>query len=209
MTLDFGQFSAKWSELHGHAPTKGIVRSWLRISYRLARILSKVKLTANSLTSLGFIFAVATALYTPRWWGGLFIAISLLCDGLDGAMAILQGKATRLGAIYDAIADRLSEALWMVALYRLGVGLGWVLAFGTLAAFQEYARARLGADGIRQLGVVTPAERPVRASFVFVAIAAWQFTFSKGWVFEITLLATILQFVSFLLVINLARRSLK
>ena len=209
MTSDFGQFSAKWSELHGGAAISGIVGYWLRASYRLAKVMSKLQLTANSLTSLGLIFAAATAIYSPHWLGALFIALSLLCDGLDGPVAILQGKASRMGAIYDAIADRLSEALWMVALYRLGVGLAWVLTLGALAAFQEYARARLGAAGFRQIGVVTPSERPVRASLVFAAIVAWQFTFSNGWVLGITILATLLQLVSFILVISLARRSLK
>jgi CDP-diacylglycerol--glycerol-3-phosphate 3-phosphatidyltransferase len=42
-----------------------------------------------------------------------------------------------------------------------------------IASTQEYARARLGGLGISEVGVVTPAERPVRASFIFIALFAY------------------------------------
>ncbi len=208
MIAGFDQFANTWSELHGDATTKGIVGGWLKISYSLGRILTKLKLSANSLTFFGLVFAFATACFSPHWVSAFFLACSLICDGLDGSLAILQGRANKIGAVYDAIADRLSEALWLVALFRLDVPVGWVLAVGSLAAFQEYARARLGSDGVKEVGVVTPAERPVRASFLFVSIMAWQFTFSHGWVLVFVVTATFLQFVSFLAVIRFAKRSL-
>ncbi len=209
MIPQFEKFSVSWSELHGTASTRGIVGYWLRVSYLLAKIFTKLKFTPNSLTILGLVFAIATSIFSPNWWSGFFLALSLLSDGLDGALAIVQGRATRMGAIYDAIADRLSEALWLVAFFRLGVPLGWVLTLGALAAFQEYARARLGSSGVHGVGVVTPAERPVRASLLFVAILAWQFSFSNEWVLGIAVIGTALQFWSFLLVIGFAHRSLK
>ena len=39
-----------------------------------------------------------------------------------------------------------------------------------MAAFQEYARAKLVSLGVSDIGVVTPAERPVRASFLFIVL---------------------------------------
>ncbi|MEI6670724.1 MAG: CDP-alcohol phosphatidyltransferase family protein, partial [Actinomycetes bacterium] len=65
-----------------------------------------------------------------------------------------------------------AEFAWGVALYQLGVPLVLVCTLVILASVQEYARARLGGIGIHQLGVVTPAERPVRAIAVIIAILA-------------------------------------
>jgi hypothetical protein len=38
---------------------------------------------------------------------------------------------------------------------------------------QEYLRARAGGVGVNEVGVVTFAERPVRAAFVFVVLVAY------------------------------------
>ena len=46
------------------------------------------------------------------------------------------------------------------------------------ASVQEYIRARAAGLGVSEVGIVTIAERPVRASFVFVVLIALQFDFS-------------------------------
>jgi CDP-diacylglycerol--glycerol-3-phosphate 3-phosphatidyltransferase len=93
--------------------------------------------------------------------------VAAFADGLDGAVAVLTGRASRLGYVYDSVADRLGELAWLIA-FRLAGAPGWlVVAAGAASWLQEYARARATAAGMSELGVVTVAERPTR---VLVAI---------------------------------------
>lgn len=206
--MNFDDFALKWSFEHGGASTVGVVGGWLRVSHRIARVLSSARLSPNSVTYFGVVLAAGTAFYSPRWWIAILLLFSLLCDGIDGSIAIVQGRVTKLGATLDSVADRISEALWAIAFYRLGAPLTWVVAFWLIAALQEYARARLGSEGIRQIGVVTPAERPIRAIVLFVAIVAAQFDSTANWLNEIAIAVTLLQAFSFAQVFRFARKSL-
>ncbi|MBC7463321.1 MAG: CDP-alcohol phosphatidyltransferase family protein [Actinobacteria bacterium] len=208
-SLSSADFMKQWSLLHGDSPTRGIVGAWLQISYRCALVLSKVKISPNSLTALGVLFGVATVLTSPSLLMGMFLALSLACDGIDGSLALVTGKVSKLGAVLDSIADRLTEALWAIAFYKLGVPLNVVMALWLLAGIQEYARARVGSAGIKELGVVTPAERPVRASFLFVGLIAWHIEFTHGWPTAIAEILVAMQFISLLMVIRFAYRVLK
>lgn len=206
--MNFNDFVSKWSLEHGGASTAGVVGGWLRVSHRIARVLSSARVSPNSVTYFGVVLAAGTAVYSPRWWVAILLLLSLLCDGIDGSIAIVQGRVTKLGATLDSVADRVSEALWAIAFYRLGAPLTWVVVFWLIAALQEYARARLGSEGIRQIGVVTPAERPIRATALFIAVLAVQFDFTANWLNEIAIAMALLQAFSFGLVFRFARKSL-
>lgn len=207
--LSSEDFMLQWSLLHGNAPTRGIVGAWLKISYRCALGLSKVGISPNVLTILGVLFGIATAVTSPSLVMGLFLVLSLACDGIDGSLALVTGKASKLGAVFDAIADRLTEALWAFAFYKLGVPLNAVLVLWLLAGIQEYARARIGSAGVLDVGVVTPAERPVRASFLFIGLIAWHIEFTHSWPTAIAGILILLQFISLVTVIRFAYRTLK
>ncbi|MFZ2227007.1 MAG: CDP-alcohol phosphatidyltransferase family protein [Candidatus Nanopelagicaceae bacterium] len=207
--MDFRDFASKWSLAHGGASTTGLVGIWLRVSHRIARVLSSTRISPNSVTYFGVALAAATAFYSPRWWIVLLLLLSLLCDGVDGSIAIVQNKVTSFGATLDSVAGRISEALWAVAFYRLGAPLTWVVLLWLVAALQEYARARLGSGGIHRIGVVTPAERPVRAIIFLVAILIAQFDSTVNWLNEIAIAMTLLQVFSFGLVFRFARKNLK
>lgn len=202
-------FSERWAGEHGNVSTRGLVGAWLKISYRLAKICTALRISPNVLTTLGVIAAVGTALFAPKWWIALLLLFSLLCDGIDGSTAIVQNKADRLGAILDSIADRVSEFFWAIAFYRLGAPVTWVLALWMLATIQEYARARLGSEGVREIGVVTLAERPVRAIALLVAIILAQFQATSGWVLGVAIVITFLQIISLAQILKFARKSLK
>lgn len=167
------EFFAKWSALHGSAEIKGIVKAWLKISYGSAKFMTALRITPNLLTLLGIVFAIAMAANPLALWTIPLLVLSLYADGIDGSVAIYQNRATHFGAILDSVADRISEALWFYVAYRIGAPAWLVLITYVIASTQEYARARLGGLGIKDVGVVTPAERPVRASFIFVALVAY------------------------------------
>jgi CDP-diacylglycerol--glycerol-3-phosphate 3-phosphatidyltransferase len=167
------QFHAKWSALHGGAQVSGIVKAWLGISFVSAKLATALRISPNLLTLLGLIFAIAMAVNPLSLWCIPLLVLSLYCDGIDGSVAIYQNRSSAFGAILDSLADRISEALWFYVAYRIGAPAWLVLFTYVIASTQEYARARLGGLAITDVGVVTPAERPVRASFIFFALVAY------------------------------------
>ena len=179
-------YFARWSELHGGADVSGVVKGWLIISYALAKPLVKVKVSANVLSLFGVVAAVFTYTEANHYYCIAILALSLISDGIDGTVAILSNTASKRGAMLDAICDRVGEAFWALAFYKLGapawiVGSSWVFAFT-----QEYCRARIAGLGDYRIDVVTIAERPVRASFLAVAIIAYDLKIAA-----VTTLATV------------------
>jgi CDP-diacylglycerol--glycerol-3-phosphate 3-phosphatidyltransferase len=199
-------FNAKWSTLHSDAPIKGAVAWWLKISYRFGLIATLLRISPNVLTLLGLLSAAMTAFTATSWWAVLFLVFSLFCDGIDGSVAIFQKRESAWGATLDSVVDRISEAFWLYALYVIGVPAWLAIALWSIAAFQEYARAKLSSLGVRDIGVVTPAERPVRASFLFVILIMHQLDLSGVVLLSCGFL--LLQVVSFIVVVRYARSQL-
>ena len=167
------QFKDTWSELHNSAPTTGIVGAWLAISYRFGLLCTLLRITPNVLTLLGLLSAIGVALTSQSLWAIALIVVSLFFDGIDGSVAIFQSRTSNWGAILDSVIDRMSEAFWLYALYSIGVPAYLCLSLWLVASIQEYMRARVSSLGVKDLGLVTFTERPVRASFLFIVLIAW------------------------------------
>ena len=167
------EYFATWSELHGGASITGIVKGWLSISYAISRPLVVIKISPNLLSALGVIAAIFTYTQALHNYCIAILGVSLISDGIDGTVAILSGKASKRGAMVDAVCDRIGEAFWALALYKLGAP-AWIVGSAYVFAFtQEYARARIAGLGDYRIDIVTIAERPVRASFLAVALIAY------------------------------------
>ena len=205
--MNKADFFAKWSALHGNAEIKGIVKAWLNISYGSAKFMSALRITPNLLTLLGIVFAIAMAVNPLSLWTIPLLVLSLYADGIDGSVAIFQNRESQFGAVLDSVADRISEALWFYVAYRIGAPVWIVLLTYVTASTQEYARARLGGLGINEVGVVTPAERPVRASFIFIALVAYAIGFNL--VTPVMAVLATLQLFSFYLVGRWAHNCLR
>lgn len=94
------------------------------------------------------------------WWGAFAVAVFVLADMLDGAMARERGGGTRFGAVLDAACDRIADG-------AIFAGLLWWAAFGMdspalvvatlicLITSQviSYIKARAEASGLRGDGV--------------------------------------------------------
>ncbi len=204
--LSKAEFTATWSSLHNDAPVTGAVAWWLNISYRFGLVATLLRVTPNLLTLLGLLAAVATALTATSWWAIVFLVLSLFCDGVDGSVAIFQHRQSAWGATLDSVVDRISEALWLYALYVIGVPAWLVITLWCIASFQEYSRAKLVGLGIKDIGVVTPAERPVRASFLFIVLIMWQLNLPGTFALSVAFL--VLQTSGFLMVLRYARSQL-
>lgn len=194
------EFFLAWSKLHGDAKVSGIVKSWLSISFPVSKALAKMRVTPNALTILGLVFGILLYINSSAIWAPLILVISLICDGVDGSLAIITRQSSKWGALLDSVVDRLTEVFWVLALYSLGVDSKILITVLILASTQEYLRARAGGVGLKQVGVVTVAERPVRASFIFIALVA--FNLNLEILNQITFVWLILQAISFLTVVR-------
>ena len=165
----------RWSGLHGGVDPRAswVVRSWLGLTYTVARPLARRGVAPDLLTMLGLL--VSLTVVPLAWAGGRWpllavpvVVVSGLLDNVDGAVAVLTDRATRWGAVLDSVADRVSDVAYVVAMLALG-GFGdsavvvWCAAAAAgLVLLQEYARARATAGGMDDVGVVTISERPTR-----------------------------------------------
>nr|WP_203928606.1 CDP-alcohol phosphatidyltransferase family protein [Virgisporangium ochraceum] len=177
---DWNGYARQWSALHGgYDPrTAGIfVRGWLRIAYVVARPLASAGVHPSTVTSAGVVVAAgvpAVASLGP-WWGplgALLVLLGAVADSADGALALVAGRETRLGQVYDSVADRVTEAAWLVALFLLGAP-GWLVC-GCLAVtwLHEYVRARATVAGMSDIGAVTVGERPTRVLVALFGLLA-------------------------------------
>ena len=172
------EFFSIWRRLHGDANISGIVKGWLSISYVVVKPLSKARVTPNILTMFGLLFGVLLYANAETFWAPALLVLSLICDGIDGSLAIITNKSTKWGAILDSTVDRLTEIFWVLALYKIGADLKLLIIVLLAASVQEYVRARAAGLGVSEVGIVTFAERPVRASFVFIVFISLQFNFT-------------------------------
>ncbi len=201
------EFKERWSTLHGGADTEGVVGRWLSISYQAARVCVALRISPNVLTLLGLGTAIAMGLSTYASLALLLLVISLFFDGIDGSVAILRGTESKWGEVLDSLADRISEAFWLYMGWRLGIPAWVVITMWTIASTQEYARARLASLGHREIGVVTPTERPVRAIFMAFALLFYIFDIPGTLILSYAFLA-LLTF-SFLKVMKVASQVLR
>ncbi len=198
--ISINEFFALWSRMHGDAKITGIVRTWLVISYKIAKLLSRLKFTPNKLTFLGLVFGVLLFIYAQSPWAPILLIFSLICDGVDGSLAIFTSNTTRWGAILDSIIDRITEFFWILAIYKIGADERLLLVVIVIASIQEYTRARAGGLGMQQVGVVTFAERPVRASFIFTTFIAYAMSLSI--INQLVIIWLLLQLISFFMIIR-------
>lgn len=168
--LNRDEFFGHWSALHGGADIKGIVKIWLTISFSLGRGLSLLRMTPNGLTYFSLVFGGFYLYFINSHWAIAFLVLSLMADGLDGTLAIITNRVSRWGATLDSVVDRVVESIWAIGLFHLGAPWQFVLVAWSAAFAQEYMRARAGGLGVHEIGVVTISERPVRATFIFIAL---------------------------------------
>lgn len=173
------QYAIRWAGLHGGVDPRGgagFMRGWLRAAYQTATVLARVRAQPSLVTTIGVVLCLAVPLVAARrgaWplLAAVLVVLGAMADSVDGAIAIITNRVTRLGYVYDSVADRIGEACWLLALWLLGAR-GWLVATcGALAWLHEYLRARAAAVGMAELGVLTMAERPTRATLVVIGLA--------------------------------------
>jgi len=102
--------------------------------WTLARPLVGVRAPPTAVTVVGVGLAVLAPVIAARLpLAALALVVAAaLCDGLDGAVAVVGERATRAGAIADSIADRLADTAFALTLWSCGAPLWLALLAGGL-----------------------------------------------------------------------------
>jgi len=153
-----------WRPLFHNAPGMTISearRPLASRSTRWAGLISRTAVRAGfsadgiSILSLVFAGAGAAALLTlAAPWnllaGAACVQLRLLCNLIDGMVAIEGGKKSKVGVLYNEVPDRIADSLFIVALgYTIGLPwLGWLGALA--AAITAYIRVLGGTFGLAQ-----------------------------------------------------------
>lgn len=173
------EYLDRWSTLHGgYDPrTSRIVGPWLTVVHAVATPFARLGVPPDVVTLLGglvSVLAVWLCTLGDRWviLAAVVVGLSGLTDSLDGAVAVMTGRETRWGAVLDSVVDRVSDVVFLVALWVVGAPLVACLLAGVLLFTQEYARARATAIGMDDVGVVTIGERPTRVIVVAMFLLA-------------------------------------
>lgn len=124
----------------------------------LLRWLLATPITPNQISLLSVAFAAigagALVLAPARPWlfpvAAAAIQLRLVCNLMDGLVAVEGGRGSPLGALYNEFPDRIADSLLLVAAgYAAGMPwLGWAGALA--AALTAYVRVSGGALGLPQ-----------------------------------------------------------
>ena len=148
----------------------------------LAARLAQAGVQPNSISVASIAFAaigcvLILAAYPLAWIGAaLCVQGRLICNLLDGMVAIEGGMKTPTGALYNEFPDRIADSLFLVPLgYAAGAPwLGWACAL--LAAFTAYVRVFGGSVGLPQdFSGIMAKQRRMAALTAALVIAAIEF----------------------------------
>ena len=143
------------------------------ISRLVGSTVAKTRVSPNALTIIGLLgngVAAALAAYGHFWEAGIVLLASGAFDMLDGAVARATNRATRGGAILDAVVDRVADFSILIGLLvwfsspahfdrEIVILVGIAIAG---AALVPYTRAKAAEFGVQmRQGLGTRAERVV------------------------------------------------
>ena len=153
------------------------------------KVLIKLGLTPNAVTSIGFVLNIGVAVIfivggeegnrgdlTYVGWAGGLILFAGLFDMLDGQVARLGNMKSTFGALYDSVLDRYSELIMFLGIcyylvahhYFLSSIFAFIAMIGSMMV--SYVRARAEGLGIESKGGLM--QRPERIITIGVCAIA-------------------------------------
>ncbi len=163
--MKFEEYLVAWAQLHGAKIPKGLVRLWLRISFVLSTPLTRFSpnlITAFGLLLMGAAILLAASPNQNYFLASFIVLVVGLVDSFDGMVAVRTGRTSSWGAFLDGIVDRFIDVGIGILLIVLGAPVQLVVLAISIAMVHEYMRAKASGIGFREVGVITPAEKPTR-----------------------------------------------
>lgn len=163
----------------------------------IGRGMVRLGLTANAITTIGLlgVFVGMGLLLAGRpVLGGWIVAGATALDAFDGTVARLTDTQSEMGAFYDSVADRISDATIFAAC-------AWVaredplvftlvmIAFAA-ALITSYIRAK--AESLGWNATVGLIERPERVAIILPAVG-YGFLWLGAWILAVGGVVTIIQ----------------
>ena len=163
--MTFDDYLVSWAQLHGTKRPTGLVLVWLRMSFTLSTPLTR--LNPNVITAFGPLLMLVAIYFAESSNRNYFLASIIvfavgLVDSFDGIVAVRTSKTSSWGAFLDGIVDRLIDTGIGLLLIVLGAPIEVAVIAFTIALIHEYMRAKASGLGFREVGVITPAEKPTR-----------------------------------------------
>jgi phosphatidylglycerophosphate synthase len=176
--LSWDEYATTWARLHGGFDPRQatpVVQGWLRLAYGVGSALGRVRVPPSAVTLVGVLLCVVVPVTAVRSPSGpltaaAFVLLAAVADSVDGAIAVAASRSSRLGYVYDSLADRVGEAAWLTAFWLVGAPGIVVATAGGLSWLHEYLRARAVSAGMREIGAVTVGERPTRVAVAAVGL---------------------------------------
>ena len=147
----------------------------------IARVFVKLGFSPSGLTVIGVLVACVAAALIARGMlaaGGVVVLVAGVFDMFDGAVARMTNRATKFGALFDSVMDRVSEAVVLLGLLWFyledGEQLGAVLVYVSVvgSTMVSYVRARAEGLGIECKGGLM--QRPERVASLGIGIIVGQ-----------------------------------
>ncbi|MFD1331769.1 CDP-alcohol phosphatidyltransferase family protein [Methylopila musalis] len=152
---------------------------------RLSKALAASSVTPNQISVASVAVSALGAALLALWahpvaWllAALCVQLRLVCNLLDGMVAIEGGKKSPVGALYNEFPDRIADTLFLAAAgaAALAPELGWAAALA--AALTAYVRVFGGSVGLPQdfSGVMAKQRRMAALTLALVAQSVeWAF----------------------------------
>ncbi len=163
------------------------------LSKRVASWLARRGVSPNAISVAGMIAGIAAGAafvgtgWLPTPWerlaflaAALLIQLRLLCNMLDGMVAVQTGKASPVGELYNEVPDRVSDAAILIGAGYAATSmpeLGYLAA--CVALFVAYVRAQGKVAGAHQ-EFCGPLAKPQRM-FLLTVVACYCAVMPRAW----------------------------
>ncbi|HCH50396.1 MAG TPA: CDP-alcohol phosphatidyltransferase family protein [Proteus sp.] len=175
---------------------------WLQKKGATPNGISLFSILFAALAGIALFFAFSDTHYVIRASlfiiGALMIQGRLICNLLDGMVAVEGGMKSPVGAVYNELPDRIADTLIIIGVgyglsshFPIAITLGWIAAF--FSVMTAYVRVLGGSCGLEQRFTGPMAKQHRMALLTFIAIiAAFMPIIWGAWLFLIALSIIIL-----------------
>lgn len=127
---------------------------------KIGTVFASTGLSANFWTTIGLVFAFASAtIYALHFEysfviGGILLLVSGFFDIVDGQVAKVTQRTSKKGAFLDSVFDKIAEVAIFLGILIGGYSEGYVVLLAiTLSLLVSYTRARAESLGIHLQGI--------------------------------------------------------
>lgn len=153
-------------------PLKSRQTAWAKT---LSRMIAQAGISPNMISFMSMVFAalsLGSAILKYPILAALFIQLRLICNLMDGMVAVEFGKKSKTGDLWNDVPDRFADvaiilgAGYLSQAYPFAIELAWLN--GTLAVMTAYLRV-LGASLASPHYYIGPMAKPHRMAILTAA----------------------------------------